>query len=156
MEYLQIIEQINNEKGYSCFKKPAETELNYLKSLDLPEEVLNFYSQYSPIETIEVNNIRLLPISEIIEENTNYTPGYFLTNLGFCVVASTIEGDVYCIQKAMNDYFIVIASHDEIYEGQGVDEMLNGTKQVVKTFADFLNAFVRQELVVSFYDLEEE
>jgi hypothetical protein len=97
-----------------------------------------------------------LPIAEIIEENTNYTPGYILTPLGFCVIASTIEGDVYCIRNTINDYSIVIAGHDEIYEGQSLEETLNGTKHVAKTLADFLNAFVEKKLVVSFYDLKEE
>lgn len=155
MDYSQIIEEINTDLGFNCFKKPEETELSYLRGLNLPEEVLDFYSQYSPIDTIEINNIRLLPIDEIIEENTNYTPSYILTPLGFCAIASTIEGDVYCIRRTINNYSIVIASHDEIYEGQSVEETLNGTKQVAETLPDFLNAFVQQELVVSFYDLEE-
>lgn len=155
MNYSHIVEQINNAKNYDCFKTPDEIELNYLTSLNLPDEVLNFYSEYVPINTIEIDNVRLLPIPVIIEENTNYTPGYILTLLGFCVVASTIEGDVYCIRKTTNNYFVVIASHDEIYEGQSMQEIVDGTKQVAKTFADFLNAFVQQELVVSFYDIEE-
>jgi hypothetical protein len=155
MDYSGIVEKINKEQEVNCFKMPEKSELSYLGSLDLPKDVMNFYSRYSPIETIEINNVRLLPISEIIEENTNYTPGYILSPLGFCVVASTVEGDVYCIRKQPNNYSIVIASHDEIYEGQNLDETLNGTKQIVETFADFLNAFVRHELVVSFFDVEE-
>jgi len=155
MDYFLIVDQINNDKSHNCFKIPDETELNYLTSLNLPGEVLGFYSQYAPVDTIEINNIRLLPISAIIDENTNYTPGYILTPLGFCVIASTIDGDVYCIRKTTDNYFIVIASHDEIYEGLNTEEIMNGTTQVAKTFADFLNAFVRQELVASFYDFEE-
>ncbi len=155
MDYSLIAEQINNNTNHNCFQVPNEIELKYLTNLNLPEEVLNFYSQYAPINTIEINNIRLLPISVIIDENTNYTPGYILTPLGFCVIASTIEGDVYCIHKTKNDYSILIASHDEIYEGLSLEEVMNGTRQVAKTFADFLNAFVQQKLVISFYDLDE-
>ena len=154
MDNSEIVEQINNVKGFDCFEKPEETEFRYLESLNLPEEVLNFYAQYSPAEIIEMNGIRLLPISEIIEENTNFTPGYILTPLGFCVVASTVEGDIYCIRKTTNDYSIVIASHDEIYEGLNESEILNGTKPVVKTFSDFFKAYVQRELAVSYYDLE--
>ena len=155
MNYSEIIEKIKADSGFDCFRKPEQAELNYLKSLNLPGDVVNFYSQYSPVDTIEINKIRLLPIAEIINENTNYIPGYILSPLGFCVVASTIEGDVYCIRNSTNDYDIVIASHDEIYEGQSMDETLNGTKPITKTFGDFINAFVQQELVASFYDLEE-
>jgi hypothetical protein len=156
MDYSLTVREINNIKGFDCFKKPEKKDLNYLISLNLPEDVLDFYSQYSPIGTIEINNIRFLPISEILAENTNYTPGYILKPLDFCVVATTIEGDVYCIRKTTTSYFIVIASHDEIYENQSLEEILSGTKKVAETFADFLKAFVRQDLVISFYDLEEQ
>ncbi len=129
-----------------CTKKGEPTT-------QLPNEVLDFYFNYNPIDTIELNDIRLLPISEIIEENTNYTPGFLLTPLGFCVIASTIEGDVYCIKKELTDYKIVIASHDEIYEGQETEEILSGIKDVSKSFTDFLNSFVDRKLVASYYDL---
>jgi hypothetical protein len=155
MDYSHIISEINNNKGFECFKKPEKTDLNYLMSLNLPDDVLDFYSQYSPIYTIEINNIRLLPISEIVEENANYTPGYILRPLNFCVIATTIEGDVYCIHNTTTTYSVIIASHDEISEEQSVDEIMNGIKQVSDTFINFLNAFVQQELVVSFYDIED-
>gem|GEM_PF-1873688 len=154
MDYTSIVEQINVDQNRSCFKKPEQAELEYLRSLNLPNEVLNFYCDYNPIDTIELNDIRLLPISEIIAENTNYTPGYLLTPLGFCVIASTIEGDVYCIQNIVTDYKIVIASHDEIYEGQETEELLSATKEVSINFIDFLNSFIEGKLVVSYYDLE--
>ena len=154
MDYSLIAGQINSYQKNNCFKLADKAELDYLISLDLPKEVIDFYSEFSPVDTIEINNIRLLPISEIVEENTNYTPGYLLKPLGFCVIASTIEGDVYCVSKKENNYVMTIASHDEIYEGQNVEEIIVGTKQVFETFIDFLNAFVRQELVPSFYDID--
>ena len=155
MDYTPIVEQINIGQKRKCFEKPEQAEIDYLISLNLPNEVLDFYIEYNPIDTIELNNIRLLPISEIIEENTNYTPGFLLTPLGFFVVASTIEGDVYCIKKESNDYKIILASHDEIYEGQEAEEILSGTKEVSKSFSDFLNSFVERRLVASYYDLED-
>lgn len=155
MDYISIVEHINVDQNRNCFKKPEQAEIEYLTSLNLPNEVLNFYTEYNPIDTIELNDIRLLPILEIIEENTNYTPGYLLTPLGFCVVATTIEGDVYCIKNQVTDYKIVIASHDEIYEGQETEEILSGTKEVSKTFTDFLNFFVEGKLVTSYYDFED-
>jgi len=156
MDYSQIVREIITRKGSNAFKTPEKAELNYLKSLNLPDEVLDFYSQYSPIATIEINNIRLLPISKILEENANYTPGYILRPLDFCVVATTFEGDVYCVRNTPDGYFMVIASHDEIYENQSVEEILSGTKKVAETFPEFLKAFMAEELVISFYDLEEQ
>jgi hypothetical protein len=155
MDYTSIVQQINVDQSRNCFKKPEQAEFDYLRSLNLPNEVLEFYSEYNPIDSIELNAIRLLPISEIIEENTNYTPGYLLTPLGFCVVASTIEGDVYCIKNEVTTYKIVLASHDEIYEGQETEEILSGTKEVSKSLTDFLNSFIEGKLVVSYYDLED-
>lgn len=153
MDYTTIVEEINVDQKQNCFKIPEQAEVEYLKTLNLPNEVLEFYFNYNPIDTIELNDIRLLPISEIIEENTNYTPGFLLTPLGFCVIASTIEGDVYCIKNELDDYKIVIGSHDEIYEGQEREEILSGTKEVSKRFIDFLNSFVERKLVASYYDI---
>lgn len=154
MDYTTIIEQINIARKQNCFKKSEQAEIDYLIAMGLPNEVLEFYFEYNPIAIIELNAIRLLPISLIIEENTEYTPGFLLTALGFCVIASTIEGDVYCIKKELNDYKIVIASHDEIYEGQETEEILSGTREVSKTFIDFLNSFVEQKLPAGYYDFE--
>ena len=68
MDYTSIVEQINSGQGRNCFKKPSQAEIDYLKSLELPEEVIGFYRDYTPIDIIEVNDVRLLPISEIIED----------------------------------------------------------------------------------------
>lgn len=154
MSYSHIAGKIQKKLGQKCFKLPNPTELSYLIKLNLPADVFDFYSCYSPIKTIEINNIRLLPVSEIIEENTNYTPGYILAPLGFCIVANTIEGDVYCIRKNTEGYFIVIASHDEIYEEQTPEEVLNATRRVAQTFQEFLSSFLEQKLKASFYDFE--
>ena len=124
MENSQIVNEINNHLGFQCFKRPEKSDLNYLTRLSLPQDVLEFYSRYAPVDTIEIINIRLLPISEIIEENTNYTPGYILNPLNFCVVATTIEGDVICVYKSKTTYSMIIASHDEISEEQSIEEIM--------------------------------
>ena len=118
MDYKEIVRRINESEGIECFSKPNETEISYLKSLNLPKEVADFYVDNNPIDIIDINDVRLLPVSGIIEENTNYIPGYLLSPFGYSVIASTIEGDVYCIRYTANEYSIVLASHDEIYEGQ--------------------------------------
>jgi len=148
MNYASIVEKINIDQKRNCVKKAEQAEIEYLTSLKLPNEVLEFYCEYNPIDTIELNDIRLFPISEIIEENTNYTPGFLLIPLGFCVIASTIEGDIYCIKKELNDYGVVTASHDEIYEGLETEEILSGTKRVSKTFIDFLKLFCRTKISI--------
>ena len=154
MDYTNAIRKINASQNRNCFVKPIRAEIDYLKGLNLPKEVLDFYNDFAPADIIEINAIRLLPISEVVEENTNYIPGYLLTPLGFCVIATTIEGDVYCINNTSSLYNIVIASHDEIYEGQEVDEILKGTRQIADTLNDFLNLFAEQKLNSSFYSPE--
>jgi hypothetical protein len=73
---------------------------------------------------------------------------------GYCAIASTIYGDVYFVKTNENEDEIVLASHDEIYEGQEIGELTKGVKTTAKSFDEFLNAFKGKRLAKSYYDIE--
>ena len=154
MDYTSIVEKINNYTNGNSFRNSDSTEIHYLVELNLPQDILDFYRSFSPIDIIEINRIRLLPIKVIIDENNDYTPGYLLTPLGCCVIASTDQGDVYCIRKSLNNYNIILASHDEIFEGLHEKEIFDRTRLITHSFYDFLKLFIEKELAASYYDLE--
>ena len=102
----EIVKQIENElipylEAYEiekCFKPASNNDLEYLNSLNLPDEILSFYTNNNPQEEFEINGIRLLPIESMKTENTMAIPGYVLSPLGYSAIASTNHGDVYFIK----------------------------------------------------------
>lgn len=154
MDYTSIVDKINSYTNGICFSSSDSTEIQYLIGLNLSQDILDFYRSFNPIDIIEINRIRLLPIKEIINENNDFTPGYLLTPLGCCVIASTDQGDVYCIRKSLNNYNIILASHDEISEGMQETEIFDSTRLITHSFYDFLKLFIEKKLVASYYDLE--
>ena len=154
MNYQSIVEEINSIQGKNCFRVAEVSSIEYLETLRLSEEVLAFYRKHEPADIIEINEVRLLPISEIIEENDNYTPGYLLSPHGYCAIASTIYGDIYCIKTSEGEDQIVLASHDEISKGQELNELTQKVKIIGKSFYEFLDAFKGKRLVKSYYDIE--
>ena len=148
----ELVKKINEASNSNCFKRAEEKEISYLMNLNISDEIIDFYKGNNPKETIEINGIRFLTISEIIDENTNYTPGYILNPHGYCVIASTIFGDVYCIYNKNNEYSICIASHDEIDEE--TEYFQDKVIFITNSFQDFLHRFIEGQLVSEYYDLK--
>ena len=151
-DYTGYTKRINELKNQDCFAKAKESDILYLKTLKFSEEIIGFYRENNPKYVIEINGIRLLPISKIKEENINYTPGYILCPKGYCVIASTIYGDVYCIDFKNNVPSISIASHDEIDED--LENLQDKIIMITNSFTDFLDRFIEGKLVSEYYDLE--
>jgi len=152
MKLSSIVKSIEISVGQTCFGPADSSDLDFLKKSNFPADIKQFYEKYNPVDIIEINNVRLLPISVIIDEITNYTPGYILLQYGYIVLASTIEGDVYCVKVFDDHYSIVLASHDEIEEDQTELLNLKYTKEVTQTFTEFLNLFLNHGLPSSFND----
>ena len=73
--FLKLVKSINRKVGNECFEELHNDEKEYLVSLKLPKDIEYFYRNYNPKDYIEINGIRLLPLSVIKEENTDYTQG---------------------------------------------------------------------------------
>ena len=152
-DFKNIIKRINEIKNLDCFIKAMDSDIKYLETLKISKDLIDFYREYDPKDIIEINGIRLLPISEIMEENNNYTPGYILRPKGYCVIATTIFGDIYCIDCKEREYSIYIASHDEIDEE--TEDFQEKMILITNSFQDFLDRFIEGKLVGDYYDLEE-
>ncbi|MCP5006020.1 MAG: hypothetical protein GY941_19090 [Planctomycetes bacterium] len=141
------------------FRQAHKDDIAYLKSIGMPESVLNFYAEAEPTDCIEINYARLWPISELRIENQDAVPGYIVSPLGFLVIGTTIEGDIYCIDTNSVDSDgqppIVMVSHDEVYEGADEKEIKAGIVKVSKTFCDFLKDFSKGTLPTDFYELNQ-
>jgi hypothetical protein len=137
--------------------------MEYLKSSKYPDCILEFYSQYEPQDCVEINGVRLWPINELKVENEDGVPIYPIYALGFRAIASTIYGDVYCLnvnQKMKGGRpFIYIASHednaenleDEIANGE-IDEEDLAIEKVADSFEEFLKKFITEKLPDNYSD----
>ena len=159
----QVTEIINAQLGVNPqadpkkFFHPAKTsDLDKLKNLAVPDDIMNFYQHSEPQDCIEFGDARLWDIKSIIDENENYTPGYIISIIKFVVIASTLTGDSFCLDlnsKFINgDVPVIIASHDEIDESLSDSEIRSKMKLVSKSFKDFLSKFAKAELPKDYYD----
>lgn len=152
---IQAIQKRLNVKN-RLFKKATENDIDYLMSLGVPSDILTFYKIAEPVECIEIENARLWPISELQIENEDAIPGYVIAPLGYIVIATTLTGDTFCLNlnNTKDKPEIVIASHDEIYEGAKEEEIKAGIITISDSFLDFLNRFAEGNLPSDFYDFE--
>jgi hypothetical protein len=166
MNYSSYISKITKKLKLNenqVFRKANKKNMGYLKSSKYPDCILEFYSQYEPQDDIEINGVRLLPINELKAENEDGVSIYPIYALGFRAIASTIFGDVYClnVSQKMNDGrpFIYISSHEDNAEDLA-DEIANGeinqedlsTEKIADSFEEFLEKFITKKLPDNYSD----
>lgn len=145
--YQSVIAEISIQTGV-IFRGSGYFELRKLKSLGLPKAIIAFFRKYQPTQCVE-GQVRLWPIAEIVAENREFVPGYYVSKLGYVVFATSLYGDVYCFDlttKSTDEPPVVLISHDEIYEETSTSEVAALAKPIAKDLLSFLQAFVRQEV----------
>jgi hypothetical protein len=130
---------------------PAEeSDLDALSSLGLPDSVLDFYRQYAPLESLEVDDARIWSAPQVIEENRDFPPGADIHELGFVAVASHSDGTVYCLDlgaDGRSDPPAVVAFSGAVRTGgKNRDVVESQSRHVADTFDEFLQLATRGEL----------
>ncbi len=112
------------------FCKPEEYRIEKLKELfgDKVNKIIDFYSKYEPddIPLLE-SYVYLLGIDNIIMENTELSPGAFLSNYGFYVFATTVGGNALCIDTNDTndgDASVYIADHSRFFYDDDIDKVV--------------------------------
>jgi hypothetical protein len=70
----ELRDQIAAKSGI-LLQRANETGIEQLRSLKAPEDAIAFYREAEPAECAEIEKIRIWPIKDVVEENTNYVPG---------------------------------------------------------------------------------
>ena len=114
-------------------------EINYLKNINIPSNIITFHEHLGIVDSIDINRIELLSIEKLKIENEECIPGYLLFPLGYSIIASTIYGDVYCIERncELYDSKVFMASHEEIYEGLSDNQINESIVKVCNSFLSF-------------------
>jgi hypothetical protein len=177
------------EKDLRVLSHPYETfcayhevfwpeQLEPLKAYKVPEEVVEFYRHFEPKEVpIVSGGIRLWDLKRIFEESAGYVPGCYVLLYGLLAFASTIGGNVLCMDLGRLNHSqprLVYVEHDAFYRdrktgevewvtapdewleqnGEAVlsREVIDILPEVAPTFETFLWKVARKE----FEDIEEE
>ena len=92
---------INKIEKVTRVRPATEEELVALQKLaggKLPEEAMDFYSQYTFDGVVRIDKyIDLYGINEIVRMNTDAVPGFMVLPFGLLTVASWVDGDAICI-----------------------------------------------------------
>jgi SMI1/KNR4 family protein SUKH-1 len=143
-EYQYVIAKITKKTGVE-FRPAHDEDIYELRRLGMPECIVEFYAQFEPEEYIE-GPVRIWPIIDIIELNTEILPGYCVSPHGYFVFASNQYGDAYCFDaNNKNDDDsprIVFISHEIVDEEITADDTDKISMVVAKNLLDFLNQFI--------------
>ena len=89
-----IYERLAIELARACegdldeiFDSAEEDDLRSLAQLGMPESVIEFYKEHSPIDTLDIGDLRIWAIPQLLEENQNYSPGAEVHELGYVIIA---------------------------------------------------------------------
>lgn len=159
-----------------------ENDLENLKSFLIPETIGNFYRDFEPQNLPALSGgIRLLGLEQIKKENASAVPSMFLVKFGLLTVATTIGGNVICLDLNAiknGEPRILIADHsfcsynddlnvvecvivpDDIADNYSDDEPIVLTYNLIKSclpqiadsFSDFLIKLANEEYI----DIENE
>ena len=146
--YEPLIEQIAEQTGVA-FRAASPFEVSKLEALGLPPSIIDFYSEFEPTECAG-EEFRLWPIEHMLEENEALIPGCYVSKHGYIVFSTTLYGDTYCFNLTRRGQIeppIVLISHEVIREATPAVELARLAKPVAKNLYDFLQQFVRGELV---------
>ena len=110
--------KILDETGSSLFAPPTEEQLEKLRQLvgNKVPKFIDFYEKYEPqhgFPTLDCY-LNLLDIDDILTENQDGEPGEHLAKYGVFVFATTVGGDLVCIDTNNckdGDPAVLVASH---------------------------------------------
>lgn len=149
MDYAVVAKQIADLSGTNLGAAERES-LTALMELGAPRALLRFLADFEPQSEAEIGKVRLLPIADVLVENTEGVPGADLRPHGFVTFATTIYGDAYCfdtgLEPAKSDAPVVIMPHEVVFEDLDGETIMATRKTVATGFDDWLTQFIAGSL----------
>jgi hypothetical protein len=148
MGQTKLVMEITAQTGVA-FRRASLEDIERLKKLGAPDEVLDFFANHEPSDCAEISGARLWPIAELILENSDYVPGADLHPRGFLVIATNEYGDSFCVDLAVQGKQsrpVVIMSHELSWEEISEEEVHALRKVIAGSFDEFLELFVAGRL----------
>jgi len=124
--------------------------IDQLRSLKVPKEAIAFYREAEPVLCAEIDGVRLWPIKNIIEENTDYVPGCYIREHGYLVFSTTLFGDTFCFDlnaaSPETGTPVVLIAHDWFWEEITAEQIAQLKKPTAVNFEAFLEAFLADSI----------
>ncbi|MEX2168466.1 MAG: SMI1/KNR4 family protein [Pirellulales bacterium] len=147
-EYQEIVDRISTRTG-TTFGAASPGDLSALRALGVSKPILDFYAAHEPSECAE-GQVRLWPITAILQENSDLVPGAYIAPLGYIVFATTFCGDTYCFDHNRQDENgeprVVLFSHEVVGEDITAEEAFQLAKPISTNLHEFLQQFARDEI----------
>jgi hypothetical protein len=138
--------RITKQTGVTFAPAPADL-LSEFEGMGAPPALVDFFRRHSP-EQIISGQVRLYPLSHVLEENRDLLPGCYASEFGYWTIATSYGGEAYCATAAASDADcrVVILSHAVVDEETTEAEFARIAKPVAVSLADFLDQFLRDAL----------
>ncbi len=147
---LDAIKETLGRLGIEMDFRPATPgDIGYLQGMLYPDSVIDFYANAEPVSWFDIEDVQLNTIADMWGENEDTLPGDRVVPLGLLNIASTDEGDTYCIDLGSTDGQeepIVRWVSRHIAEPMSDEQVIEHTHVVANTFGDFLMKFAKGEL----------
>jgi hypothetical protein len=141
-EIAALIARVQRQGTPAYFGSAAPDDLDWLKKQQIPDSVVRFFAQAEPKAEVEIEGIRLVPIAKMKDYNTQHVPGIATSRYGYIVFASTVGGDVYCINvnelDAETQPSVYIVNHDRVHQTASLDEVKANSYKVARSFRAFI------------------
>lgn len=131
------------EERFGCKFRPAnDAELNELNEENFPSLVVEHFSKFALDESTD-DEVIVPDVERFIAENLHATPGCYCSPHGLFVVASTADGDAFCMDTNILDGDgvprIVSVSHEVLHEEANREEIVSECRFVASNFQDLLS-----------------
>jgi len=144
--YATIVDEIRASADAYDVEALSASDLAYLKSLDLPDDVIAFYESHAPSAEVHVNDIYLLNVASMREEHERCEPGLTLRTQDCVVVMRTGGGEPYFLARVDDGYRIILGVDGQL--GETKDETIANSSEgpSFDSFAKLLEAFAGSTL----------
>jgi len=138
------------EERYGCkFRSANEAESNELNEEGFPLLVVEHFSKFTLDESTD-DEIIVPDLERFIAENLHATPGCYCSPHGIFVVASTSDGDAFCMDTNSLDGDgvprIVSVSHEVLHEEATREEIVSECKFVAENFQGLLSLALEEQI----------
>ncbi|MBU3218116.1 SMI1/KNR4 family protein [Clostridium estertheticum] len=119
-----------------------ENNLENLKSIIIPKDVLNFYIENEPQNMPIFNSgVRLLSLKSIRDENCSGEPSGYLIKYGIITIATTIGGNVICLdlnELKNGETRVLIVDNNFCSYNEDLDcvEIINAPNDFIEKYGD--------------------
>jgi hypothetical protein len=146
-DYESIIKRIEAGSKTAKFRPASAEDLESLAPFHLPNSVLDFYRRFEPYPYVE-RDVILMSIQAMLEANTVYGPGRYLSKHGYFAFAHN-DGDCYCFDLRNSDGSdvpIVLVAVSVGDEQTTAEEFAERAKPIARNLSEFLEQFERWEV----------